>query len=375
MRAFVLTVAAANLVGCANNEVVDSVAKATQTEGHRYAMEVASQSPFETVELTWSEAMNRMQSRNPQFKKAYHSLIATTEESDFVTRMAGTMKDTACGSIGEVVKPGSLIDTLRDPVTKIPKQLGTLASIKDVPHQMRQEEWQTAAAAIDAQWIMRKMRVKLHRLFQLGELIDSEMQFINSAQPLPPGTDVKIAQAMNAWQTAVRRARLEWIQEVRDIFDAQYYDIHFIPDDTGLTKYRKTIQPDLGNWQRWCQLQRNKDVVSTLGQRHSKDKPLVPGSDLLADKLAIMLDPESNQFHEIRDAATIRNEVRTLASSWQQLKDTQIQAANLEAKHDEYNQGSLDWIASRHRIFDLRCTEIEHASTIWMCDENCWVSR
>lgn len=362
------------LANCAHDRVAESVAETSKAEGQRYAREVASQSLFETVEITWSEAARRMQSRNPQYIRALESITSSTAETDLLPEMAGTVKDAVSSSIGDVIKPSALIETLSDPVAEIPKRIGSLASIKDLPHQLEQDEWKTISTTVKAQWTMRTLHVQLHRLLQEGELIDTEVKRLNSAQPPIGDSDPKVLAAMGKWHAVVHGKRATWLEQVRDIFDAQYHDARFIPDGTGLTMYREIERPDLGDWRRWAKLQRTRQMVDALGEKHSREKPAIPGSKLITGKLKDMVEENDVGMHQVRDAAAVRSEVRSLAKHWQLLKAVQKQAAKLEKKHRKDDPDSPIWIAARQKIFELRLSEIQYASAIWMSDETCWVA-
>lgn len=243
-----------------------------------------------------------------------------------------------------------------------------------MPHQLQQDEWETVSTTVKAHWTMRTLRVQLHRLLHEGELIDTELKRLNRAQPATTDNDPKALAAMGKWHALVHGKRATWLEQVRDIFDAQYHDARFIPDGTGLTMYRKIERPDLGNWQRWAKLQRTRDMVDALGEKHSREKPAIPGTDLITGRLRNMVEGDDEGMHQVRDAAAVRGEVRSLARNWQRLKAVQKQAAKLEKKHRKDDPDSPTWIAARQKIFELRLSEIQHASAIWMSDESCWAA-
>lgn len=360
------------LVGCVQPHVTESVAEAAVLEGRRYAKEVEAQSPFETVEIRWSEAEELMEKRNRTFIAAHQSYQMANEKKPLVSELTSETKSAVSASFGEALAPDALLKAMLAPATELPKQLVSLGKLKDLAHQIEQSAWEETAVSVDAELKMREEKVRLHRLLRMGELIDSELKSTETAPPPPAAADPKLVAAVDDWRASLRSERQKWLTEVRDLFDAEYHDVRFIRDDSGLPTYRDESQPDLGDWQRWCHLQRSQELVTALGNAHEKSKPKVPGTSLITNKLADMTHTEFAKPEPTRNAGSVRREVRSLLQSWRKMKNAQQQAARLEKAEHAPALDSLAGVKAHQTIFNLRRDEIEHSSVVWMLDESCW---
>lgn len=358
------------LTGCVQQHVDESLSEAAVVEGRRYAEEVEAQSPFETVEIQWSAAEDLMEQRNPAFVAARRSYAEAVEEKPLVGELASEVKSAMGDSLGDVFDTDLLLKSLKSPATQLPRQLASLGKLKDLTHQMEQSAWDDAAASVDAEMTMRKEKVRLHRLLRMGELIDAELERVESAKP-EAASDPAVVKAVHVWRASLEDEREKWLTEVRDVFDAEYHDVRFIRDGSGLPTYRSLKHPDLGEWERWCRLRRSKEVVTLLGEQHGKDKPSIPGADLVTDKFADLMNPDDGPEH-VRDTDSVRREVRSLIQNWREMKDAQEQAKRLERANDKVGLDSVARVGARQKIFKFRSDEIQHASVVWMLDEDCW---
>ena len=84
------------------------------------------------------------------------------------------------------------------------------------------------------------------------------MSVIRAAPAPPPDSKPDFLVAMSKWRAAVLHNRKKWLEDTRNMFDAEYHDVRFIKDGSGLTMYRNTDEPDFSKWQRWCSLQRSR---------------------------------------------------------------------------------------------------------------------
>jgi len=370
MKTLAVSLAGICLTGCVQTRLAGSVTEAHEIESRQYATEVAAQSPFKTVEMRWSEAARLMENRNHAFanaRKTHDETLARKSEAVGITRTIGT---TVTGSIGEVLNPGALLDTLRDPTKHVPKQLASLGRIKDISHTLEQGAWNDASTALDAELAMRRERVRLHRLLRTGELLDAESRHLQAA---PDATDnPELAKALAEWRAALRQERETWLAEVRDLFDAEYHDVRFIRDGSGLPTYRDIDEPDLADADRWCRLARSKEIVDILAKSHADDKPVVPGATLVTNRLSGMFRTEDDTSRQIRSDDAARREARALIKSWRDMKRAQREAASLEEHHAEPGFNTPADVAARRRILAHRKAEIENAAVIWMMDEHCW---
>lgn len=360
-------------VGCAQQRVTDTLAEATELEGKQYAAEMAAQSPFKTVDMRWSEAAKLMEKRNRAFIAAKTAHAEANEKKPEVGAITGEVRRAVTSSVGGVLSPGALLESMRNPAVQVPKQLASLGAIKDVPHHVSQSAWKDAAASVDAELAMRRERVRLHRLLRTGELIDQELSVLQKSPPLAEDADPLLKTAIQEWRTALRGERANWLGEFRDLFDAEYHDVRLVRDRFGLTTYHDVDEPDLSDWQRWCRLAREKELVEALGRSDADRKSTIPGTTMVADRLGGMVrnDP-APESAAIRDTGAVRREVRTLVRSWRKMKQAQGEASALEDRHDPPVVAGVADVATRKRIFQLRTTEIEHVGVVWMMDEQCW---
>ncbi|MDB4608457.1 hypothetical protein OAH10_01915, partial [bacterium] len=161
------------------------------------------------------------------------------------------------------------------------------------------------------------------------------------------------------------------LTEVRNLFDAEYHDVHFIPDDSGLPTYRDAANPDLGKWRRWCHLRRSKELIGKLTLSHKESKPTLPGTAFVAKSLKQMVN-QNSESTIVRKTDSVRQEVRTLIQSWRNMKETQEQAELLEGSTDDLPLQTQGDIKARQKIFQLRKAEIKYVSVVWLLDEDCW---
>jgi hypothetical protein len=359
---------------CVQQNVMDSVTEHSLVEGARYAKEISAQSPFDTVEMSWSEAAELMKVRNHDYRAALSAYTQASKEQPLLQQLTKNVKGTVKISAGDVLKPQSLIKMFNEPVTQIPKQLASLSKIKDISHAAETDVWKKTAVAVDAEIKMRENQVELQSLLRTGELIDGEMKNLKSATPLPADTDPKVAQSIEKWEANLQTERGKWLSQVRDFFDAEYNDVRFVKDASGLPTYKNVKRPDLTKWERWCQLKRSKELVSGLAKAHQNGKPTLPGTTLVTDKISTMLHLDKTDTKLVRSSESVRNEARQLIQNWRAMKTAQKKAAVLEAGEKSPSFVSLAHVTKRQTIFNLRRQEIRHASIIWMMDEQCWES-
>jgi hypothetical protein len=356
---------------CAQQQVTESVAEHAVVEGTRYAEEVAAQSPFETVEISWSEAENLMKKRNEDYRSAASAYQEAIEQQPIVQKLTSEMKGAVTVSFSDVLRPKSLLAMLNEPVTQIPKQLASLSKIKDISHSAQKKAWQHTEESVDAKLKMREKKVRLQKLLLTGELLDGEMSKLKSAPPLPDEASPKLEKTLNSWRGELKNERRQWLGEVRDFFNAEYSDVHFVKDGSGLTTYRNTKRPDLTRWERWCRLRRSKELVKVLKKAHAEDKPAVPGTRMVKSKLASMLNREEG-VEPMLSVTSLRGEVRKLIQNWREMKKAQEKAEELESKREDVSFESIAEVNERKTIFNLRQQEIKHTAKVWMMDERCW---
>lgn len=365
-------VLAAACGGCVQQQVSESMAEHAVVEDRRFAREVSAQSPFDTVEMSWSEAAELMEKRNPNYLVARSAYQKATEQKPVVKNLTDELKDAVSISFGDVLKPRSLLEAINEPVTRLPEQLASLGKIKDISHEMEGTAWKHTAESVDAELKMREERVKLQQLLRTGELIDTEMARLESAPPPPTDADPKLAEALKAWRGHLRQEREKWLGEVRDFFNAEYRDVRFVKDQSGLPTYRDSVRPDLTKGDRWCRLKRSKDLVTVLQKAHEQSKPAVPGTRLVTRKFAeIVRGDEAGPGPAIKPE-TVRGEVRALIRNWREMKNAQEQARGLERENAAGSFDSIARVDQCQTLYKLRQQEIRHSVMVWMMDEQCW---
>lgn len=376
MKIFVVALCAIGIISCAQQRVVDSLNDAAAVEGREYAAEMAAQSPFDTVEMKWSDAARQMEKRNPAYLAARQIYEQSAAENSEVRELTSEIRRSVTSSVGGVLNPGAVLESMRNPAIELPKQIASIGGIKDISHNVNQNAWQGASAAVDAKLAMRRERVKLHRLLRTGAQLDHEISLVEkSTSATGKDADPELGNAMREWRGELRDARETWLSEVRDFFDAEYHDVRFIADASGLPTYRNVDQPELEDWERWCQLVRSKELVDTLAKSHAENKPAVPGTTMVTSTLGNLVgggDDEPDFSPAIRESSAVRREVRTLVQSWRNMKRAQTQAARLESAEEATTITSVADVTNRRKIHQLRTTEIENAAKVWMMDETCW---
>ena len=360
------------LVSCASQQVSESIADLSAIEGQRFAHEVAAQSPFETQEIRWSEATALMELRNSAFRNASRTYHLAREEHSKTNEVTNQLKDVLIESLDDTFNADALAKSLQNPVSQLPKQFATLTKVKDLSHRIERKEWEKANEVVEAELTMRRERVKLHRLLQTGGLIDAELARLRGVTWPDAEADSKWHAAMVDWRAHLLAARQQWLEAVRDLYDAEYHDVKFIADAPGLPRYEDVEQPDLSDGQRWCQLPRKRELVELLNKAHQQRKPSVPGATAVTDKLADIVGMETPAATTYRHEGSLRQEVRGLIKNWRELKKTQKKANRLEENMaDQPVQSASDAVAWK-KYFDLRRAEIDHAAAIWALDESCW---
>ena len=363
------------LVGCVDRQITSSMVQTASVEGRRYAKEVDAQSPFETVEMPWIEAGELIKERNPSFVAASRSFSEALVGKPLVSELTREVKNTVTESVSSMLDIDTLVSSLKAPSIEIPKRLASISRLKDVSHEVKQGAWQDAGQSVDAELEMRKIEVQLHRLMRTGKLIDREIAIALRTPKLDPDSeknpDPKFAGALAGWRASLKKERATWLTEVRNLFDAEYHDVHFIPDDSGLPTYRDAANPDLGKWRRWCHLRRSKELIGKLTLSHKESKPTLPGTAFVAKSLKQMVN-QNSESTIVRNTDSVRQEVRTLIQSWRNMKETQEQAELLEESSSDLPIQNQAEIKARQKIFQLRKAEIKYVSVVWLLDEDCW---
>jgi hypothetical protein len=371
---FILSVAATFMfMSCAQQEVAVCVENHSFHEGLRYADEVVAQSPFETVEISWSVALKLMEERNLAYRKALKSYRTAHAEVPMLTQVSSQLKESVGVSLQDILKPQALAKSFQDPIVGLPKQLGSIGALKDISHVMEQDVWDKAGDSVEARIQMRAEQVKLFSLLSQGEVIDRELERMEAEQQKPDfEINPKLKEAQLKWQASVEKDREDWIAEVRDFFNAEYHDVIFRKDASAKPSYRSVSNPDLTEWQRWCFLNRSQSLVKALQEQHKKSKPAVPGTRAVKSKVADILN-KREEFVVTLNTNKVRGEVRNLISNWREMKRTQSKISSLATGDNSSGDPKVDLVKAQ-KVYALRCQEIEHTSVVWMMDEDCWMN-
>lgn len=361
------------LAGCARQSVSESLAGAAVVEGRSFAAEMAAQSPFQPVEMRWSEAGKAMEERNRVFLDAQRRYQAAASQRPEVSEITAQVRRAVASSLGGALSPGVLIEALRNPAVQVPKQLASLGGIKDVPHRVAKVAWQDASESVDAELVMREQRVKLQQLLREGELIERELALMRQSPSGDGAGDAVDAKPFNAWKAELAGHRSAWLRQVRDMFDAEYQDVRFIRDGSGLPTYEDVEQPDLADWRRWCRLAREKELIERLAEAHARKRTAIPGAIFVGNRLGQMVRADERpESRSVRDEDAVRREVRHLVQNWRRMKQAQQEAIRLEAREENAVLRDAADVKLRQRIYQLRSAEIEHVGVIWGMDEACW---
>lgn len=359
---------------CAHRQVGEVVAKQVEYEGGVYVKEMLAQSPFEKVELTWQEAYELMKERNPDYRKAVLGYAEASSRhslaGNFSTQMGTSLGDTVRG----VIDPEEMIRTLKDPVTSLPEQFESMTSLKDVSHDMEQKEWGKKEQAIAAEMKRREEVVRLQVLFRRGGLIDRQLDWVGKMQG-NEGFDPAAQPDLAAFIAKVTADRNKWLDEVRDFFNAEYYDVKLAGGDSAMSDYETVSQPDFSDWKRWGVLNRKTALTKVLKTQHDSQKPMIPGSNLVADKIDLMFNGETQPLAEIA-SQDVRANARLMIRSWREMKQAQKQAELIKSeltKMEAENALGKAAVAKKTQLYALRNTEIASAKVVWMMDETCWL--
>lgn len=372
MRILLLTklaAVAALFVSCAQQQVELRVDDHAEHEGLRYADEVAAQSPFDTLSVSWSGAVDLMEERNLSYRKAKSSYREATAEKPALTKLRSQLKSSVKVSVKDVLKPKALAKSLNDPLSGLPKQIASVSGLKDISHEMQQTAWGNEGASVEARLQMRRERAKLYTLLNKGEVIDAELKRLQSLVE-PEKWDPKYTAALNKWRASVQKERSAWLDQVRNFFNAEYFDVNFRKDGTAMPLYRNVKNPDLSEWQRWNYLSRSQSLVKELRSNHQKSKPAVPGTRAVKSKVNELMNKAPELEVEL-DTDQVRGEVRKLISNWRGLKRAQAELSELVVKPEKVVSPMAE-LQLAQKSYRLRQQEIKHASVVWLMDEYCW---
>lgn len=361
------------LTSCAQQQTEENVAKHAGFEGEAFAEEVRAQSPFEKVELTWQEAFELMKVRNPDYRKAVLGYAEATSKMAMTDNIGGQMGMSLGNTVRGVFDPEEVIKTLKDPVSGLPDQFESVSSLKDVGHNMEQKEWKDSESASLAEQQRRQEVVKLQVLFRQGMILDEHLQWVAKVDP---EIDPKAKAVLAKHTSQLKADRKKWLSEVRDFFNAEYYDVKLRGGSRKLRDYQGVTRPDFANWKRWGALQRKAALTKELKKQHAEQKPMIPGANLVADRLDAMFHGEPGATVELPQK-DMRDSARKMIRSWREMKVAQEKARELKAAlartDDEAEKGlGGGEIAKLGQLYNFENAELASVRTVWLMDEECW---
>ncbi len=373
---FLHIAAVAALSSCAVTEVKQELSSNVQKQGEIYAQEIAAQSPFKKVVLTWNDANQLMKERNLKYRKAIISAETATHKKSLVKSFSSEVKTSLTKTVKQSLDPKQLGKAFKDPIAAIPNQLKSLSDIKNVSHAMTQNEWGKVVDEVGALAQMRKEKVKLHVLFCQQQILDQHASKIRQFEKLldtdeTVKKDSKLVKLIKKAKQQYEKDKELWLNNVRDFFDAEYYDVEFKKYPYNLSHYRNVENPNFQNWRRWRLLDHSRQLATKLKQKHSKEKPLLPGVNTLKTKLHIA--PSESAF-VVADQfdPSMRSEVRMLIKNWRQLKQIQHEIVKIEEEKSHEKALTVAALNKANKIYTLKRDELKKLSTFWLNDEQCW---
>jgi|GEM_PF-539587 len=398
---------AALCTACTRERVTRQLHDRLVSRGGAYADEVQAQSPFEAVTLSWPEAAEVMEERNPDLRDAVESFEEARQEAALVPRMAAQMQKSVKSTVGGVLDPKELARLAQRPVRQLPAHIESLASFKDFSHELEQEEWQRVSQLLEAKQKVRQALVGLYRHFKVYELLEQKREWLDGWQDNPV-REPKFQKEIAAEFSRYDREREQWLDGVRDLFNAEYHDVRLVLEDEVMPMYRDVKNPRFENWERWRALPRSEEAVGKLKKEHQESKPTVPGTRLARNKLTAVLgfpEPAPGSVAAADDG--LRAKVRGLLRNWHDLKRVQREISGIRedlranrekrrrylAEREEEADGEepageeapkgdekpelplslqRETFGLKSRYFALREQEIDRASQLWLLDEDCW---
>jgi uncharacterized protein YajQ (UPF0234 family) len=277
------------------------------------------------------------------------------------------------------LNPGEIAQAVKNPVASIPRQLESITDLKNISHSLTQSEWERVSQSVRADAVQRREIVSLHALFcqdenlvkaekDLGTLVE-RLSTEDTAKPNKP-----MAEELAKAQAAIKNERAQWLNQVRNFFNAEYYDVEFTDYKKKLSFYREVTNPEFSDWKRWRMLENSDRLASELKEQHGKAKPALPGISLITHNLGLA-ELRSNLNQQNVFNQEMAKEVRQMLKSWRKLKYVQQKIVSSEVRFSQKAIEKYPSVADLKLItalYDLKKKEIEQLRAFWMIDENCW---
>ncbi len=378
-RFTILVIVPTTLTQCANQEVTQTLDQKLQVSGESYTKELAAQSPFKKVELTWSDATDLMEKRNPHYRQAIIDKETSAIRRGFANNLTYEVRKSLSNSVQSTLNPGEIALAMKDPVTSFPRQLESITDLKNISHSLSQSEWQRVTQSVRADAVERREIVNLHVLFCQSENLKNAQQDLKSmmeavSKDAAASQNKELRAALTNAQATLKSEREQWLNQVRDFFNAEYYDVELNNYKGKLSFYRDVTDPEFSDWKRWRMLENSDRLAEELRKQHSNQKPLLPGVSLISNNLGVN-DFKENLVQQSTLNESMAKEVRQMIKNWRNLKSLQ---QNLVQQEQRLSQSrtkkipSLVDVKTLCEIFDLKKREVEQLKAFWVIDEKCW---
>lgn len=371
------------LTQCAHQEVSQTLDAKLEVRGKSYTQELAAQSPFKKVKLSWTEASELMKERNPKYRQALIDKQTAEIRKGYTNNLTYEIRKSLAASIQTTLSPGEIAEAMRQPLASVPRQLESITDLKNISHSLNQTEWDRVTQSVQADASEREEIVNLHVLFCQSENLknsESELTKIKELITKDPAANknTEIRAELNKAQTTLKKEREQWLNQVRDFFNAEYFDVELNQYKPMLSFYREVTDPDFSDWKRWCILENSARLAAELKKQHNNDKPTIPGISLITNNLGIT-DIRANLADEPYLNENMANEVRQMIKNWHNLKSLQQKITNSELRFSQLRTQTLAQkspttsdLQLLTTLFDLKKKEIDQLKAFWLLDEKCW---
>jgi len=373
---FSVPILACLLSQCATHEVQQELQQNVARKGESYARELAAQSPFKKVNISWNEASELMKERNTKYSKALKDEAEANKTRGFANNLTHEVRKSLTTSVQHTLNPAEIAKAMKDPVKSLPRQIESITDLKNITHSLTQSEWERVSQGVGAEMVQRKEMVKLHMLFCQNENLKSLKENIGQiieSNKLEKGKEV--SKEVAKIKTLIKKERSVWLDEVRDFFNAEYLDVELGSYTSKLSFYRGVNDPGFNKWERWGKLEHSGKVANEMKASHKESKAILPGVSLVKEKLGVN-DIRSRLVNDgmLDDDAV--NGVRKMLKNWRQLKSVQQQISELELKISKVTEEEAIKLADLKQVsklYELKWREVIHLEILWIMDEQCWV--
>ncbi|MFT6792380.1 MAG: hypothetical protein ACJAR1_000360 [Rubritalea sp.] len=375
----VLVLASLALTQCAVQEVKQELSESVERKGASFAHELSAQSPFKKVEMSWREASELMKERNSKYRQAIIDKEESLIKRGLVNNLTFEVRKSLNGSVQTTLNPSAIAKAMKDPVASLPGQLESITDLKNIYHSLTQSEWGRILQSVRADAAQRREMVNLHVLFCQSENLEkAESNLESLIVILSADGSMNLNKAMTVelakTQAILKKERGQWLDQVRNFFNAEYYDVEFNNYKRKLSFYREVNNPDFSDWERWRMLENSHRLAVELQRQHGEEKPALPGINRITRNFG-MIQLRSDLAQQSALNEDMVKEVRQMLKSWRNLKQVQLKIARSEVNPLQVVVAKKPSLADLKRVtivYQLKKSEIEQLKAFWMIDEKCW---